>query len=65
MSVLGLFVYALVGMRVEWNEVCSSGFGWQLVDRRDVEYFALRGVDRDLSATDSVWSFASGCDGWV
>ena len=63
-SVLGFFVYALVGMRVGWDEVCSSRVGW-LVDRRDVELFALRGVDSDLSTTDSVWSFASGCVGWV
>ena len=41
----------------------SSRFGRSLVDRRDVELFALRGVDRDRSAADSVWSFASGFDG--
>ena len=33
------------------------------MDRCDVELFTLRGVDRDCSAADSVWSFASGFDG--
>ena len=63
-SVLGFFVYALVGMKIGWDEVCSSRVGW-LVDRRDVELFALRGVNSDLSATDSVWSFASEYVEWV
>lgn len=62
-SVLVLFVYAVVGMVVGVNEVCSSRFGRSMVGRCDVELFALRGVDRHHSTADSVWSFASGPEG--
>ena len=41
----------------------SSRFGWSLVDRCDVELFTLRGIDRDYSAANSVWSLTSGFDG--
>ena len=41
----------------------SSRFGWSLVDRCDVELFTLRGIDRNYSAANSVWSFTSGFDG--
>ena len=53
-GVLILFVYALVGVMVGLNDVCSSGFGWSRLDRCDVELFALRRIARDLSTVDSV-----------
>lgn len=63
MCVVSCFVYALVGMMGGMNGVCSSRSGRSSVDRCGVEFLALRGIDRDLSAADSVWSFTRGVDG--